>query len=74
MKGALRAFTLRQFISLLTSFCSVSSRDNVLERVLTVAIDVPAGVKAETCTAGCQTAGFDIAGLEGMNLELLFND
>lgn len=45
-----------------------------MERVLTVAIDVPAGVTAETCTAGCKTAGFAIAGLEGTNLELLFDD
>ncbi|KAE9409012.1 WSC-domain-containing protein [Gymnopus androsaceus JB14] len=36
----------------------------ILERVLSEVIDVPAGVTAETCTAGCQTAGFTIAGLE----------
>ncbi|KAF9061643.1 WSC domain-containing protein [Rhodocollybia butyracea] len=38
--------------------------DSVDERVLTVAIDIPAGVTAESCLPACQTEGFVIAGLE----------
>ncbi|KAF5367856.1 hypothetical protein D9757_013694 [Collybiopsis confluens] len=38
--------------------------DNVAARVLSTGIAIPAGVKAETCTATCQTAGYTVAGLE----------